>query len=196
MEKINLIFATHNDHKHQEVLEILGNGQFNVQNLKQIGFYDEIEETGITLEENALIKARAIYQKTGLDVFSDDSGLEVEALDMLPGVNTARYAGPQKNADDNMDKLLDELKQKKNRNARFRAVVALIWEGKEHLFEGIVNGQIAMKKSGRDGFGYDPIFIPEGFDKSFAELSAAIKNTMSHRYNSMDLLKNFFSKNT
>ncbi|NNF21187.1 MAG: RdgB/HAM1 family non-canonical purine NTP pyrophosphatase [Saprospiraceae bacterium] len=192
--KKSLIFATSNIHKLEEVRSILGWSDDSLQSLKDISWNEEIEETGDTLEENALIKSRTIYSETGRNVFSDDSGLEVIALGMAPGVHTARYAGPHKNADDNMDKLLDVLKGEKNRRARFRAVVALIWEGKEYLFEGIVNGLIAYEKLGTGGFGYDPIFIPEGYDQTFAQLDDDIKNGMSHRYRSIDKMRGFLEK--
>lgn len=187
----SLIFATANNHKLEEVRTILGWPEQSLISLRDISWEEDIEETGETLEENALIKSRTVYSKTGMNVFSDDSGLEVYALDMAPGVHTARYAGPQKDANDNMNKLLDALKDKQDRRARFRAVIALIWEGEEHLFEGIVEGHIAYRKSGSGGFGYDPIFIPEGYDKSFAELDDEIKNGISHRFRSVDKMRRF-----
>lgn len=189
-EKKTIIFATGNNHKAKEVRQILGEGT-PIKTLKDISFNKDIKETGSTLEENALIKARTIYQLTGQDVFADDSGLEVWSLDMLPGVNTARYAGNQKNADDNMNKLLDALKNEKDRSARFRAVMALIINGEEFLFEGIVNGLISKQKEGIDGFGYDPIFIPEGHQQTFAELPVDVKNQISHRYNALSKMKLF-----
>ena len=189
-----LVFASSNAHKVEEVRKILGLTSDTLLSLEDIGWMDEIEETGTTLTENALIKSRIIATAKNINVFSDDSGLEVEALDMAPGVYTARYAGPQKDANDNMDKLLKALDGVANRKARFRAVVALIINGEEHLFEGIVNGHIAHQKTGEGGFGYDPIFIPEGYEKSFAELPDALKNTMSHRFRAVDQMRQFLEQ--
>ena len=178
---INLIFASANEHKLAEVSRIVDAEKYTFKNLKDVNIFEEIVEDGSTLEENALIKARYVYERTGLDVFSEDTGLEVFALNGDPGVITARYAGLQKNAHDNMDLLLGNLSGHKDRSAQFRACVALIYKGQEVLFEGIVKGEIALKKSGIEGFGYDPIFIPEGHDKTFAELPDSIKLGMSHR---------------
>lgn len=190
----SLIFATSNAHKAQEVSQILNQENLEFKTLQDIKYNSEIEETGQTLTENALIKARTIHELTGENVFADDSGLEVWALNMAPGVHTARYAGEHKNAGDNMDKLLSALKGKENRKARFRAVIALIWGGQEELFEGIVNGEIALTKSGEGGFGYDPVFIPENYSVSFAHLSDEIKNTISHRFKAVNAMKNFLEK--
>jgi len=188
---MDLIFASHNTHKVREVEDILGKELVSIKGLDDIGFHDEIEETGGTLVENALIKARAVYIKTGQNVFSDDTGLEVYALDMAPGVHTARYAGETKDADANIQKLLNALMEKQDRKARFRTVVALIYEGEEYLFEGIVEGRIAGDKAGVKGFGYDPVFIPEGYKQTFAELDAEIKNSISHRFLSIEALRTF-----
>jgi XTP/dITP diphosphohydrolase len=175
-----IIFATHNQNKVEEIAAMLPKG-FVVKSLKDHSYHQEIPETSNTLEGNAWIKANTIFEALGESVFSDDTGLEVEALNGAPGVLSARYAGPQKSADDNMDKLLQELSNKSNRKARFRTAIALILDGEKHLFEGVVNGKISLHKAGTAGFGYDPIFIPEGYDISFAEMSADLKNTLSHR---------------
>lgn len=182
----NLIFASANEHKLEEVNKVVDASKFTLKNLRDIGILEEIIEDGETLEENALIKARYVHQKTNQNVFSEDTGLEVASLGGDPGVYTARYGGAQKNADDNMDLLLKNLLDKEDRSAQFRACVALIFEGKEVIFEGIVKGRIANKKSGHEGFGYDPIFIPEGYDKSFAELPDEVKLGMSHRTRAME----------
>jgi len=178
---LELIFASANNHKLEEVNKIVDSTKFSLQNLRDVGILVEIIEDGDTLEANALIKARYVHQKTGRNVFSEDTGLEVFALGGEPGVYTARYGGPQKDANDNMDLLLRNLSIHSDRTAQFRACVALIFEGQEVIFEGIVKGRIALSKSGKTGFGYDPIFIPEGYDKSFAELPDEVKLGMSHR---------------
>lgn len=195
MEPIDLIFATGNDHKSKEVAQILDQSWLKIKSLKTVGWVGDIEETGSSLSENALIKARAVHSKLGTNVFSEDTGLEVMSLDMAPGVYTARYAGPEKDAQLNMAKLIEELSDGKSRTARFRTVVALIWEGEEHLFAGLVNGRIAMEMSGSQGFGYDPVFIPYGYDRTFAEMGDLEKNTISHRYRAMMGLKKFLSHN-
>lgn len=190
----DIVFATGNPHKLQEVKAILKLKNYNILSLADIGFHSEIEETAPTLEGNALLKARAIYDNKKYNVFAEDTGLEVVALDMAPGVITARYAGQGRNNDDNMALLLSNLEGEKNRKARFRTVAALIVNGVEHLFEGEVWGQIATQKSGEEGFGYDPVFIPDGYTQSFAELPESIKNKISHRYNAMSKLGEFLSK--
>ncbi len=177
---MKLVFATHNPGKLQEVRELLA-PDYEVIGLSDLGDHEEIEETALTLEGNAWIKARTVWQKHGLSCFSDDTGLEIEALDGAPGVYSARYAGPRKDPQANMDKVLRELKDKKNRNARFRTSVALVLNGEEFIFEGIVNGEITAVRSGAKGFGYDPIFSPNGYDGTFAEMDASTKNTISHR---------------
>jgi XTP/dITP diphosphohydrolase len=177
---LTLVFATNNSHKAREVEGILGPG-FEVRTLKDIGCYEDIEETADTLEGNALLKARYVKEKYGYDCFSDDSGLEVEALGGAPGVHTARYAGESREPDANMALLLRNLEGQANRRARFRAVVVLIFNGKEILLEGICPGEIAFAKRGTGGFGYDPIFIPNGYDATFAELGDDVKNQISHR---------------
>lgn len=175
-----LIFASGNENKVAEVEYKLG-GVVKLKSLHAIGCNEEIPETGNTLEENARIKARYVWETYRVDCFADDTGLEVEALGGAPGVYSARYAGPQKNPADNMALLLSELVDKTNRRARFRTVICLIRDGKESLFEGIANGEIIEQARGAEGFGYDPIFVPEGFSKTFAEMSMDEKNTISHR---------------
>lgn len=176
-----LVFATNNPHKLEEIRAILGS-KLEILSLADIGCDADIPETAETLEGNALIKAHYVYDNYKLDCFADDTGLEVDALHGLPGVHTARYAYPDRhNPEANMIKLLEALRENNDRNARFRTVIALIEKGKEHLFEGVVEGVIAREKSGTQGFGYDPVFIPEGNSKTFAELGEDIKNTISHR---------------
>lgn len=180
MMKKKFVFATNNAHKLEEVMSILGN-KIELLSLKDIECHDEIPETANTLEGNALLKARYIYERYHTDCFADDTGLEVEALHGAPGVYSARYAGNNHNSENNMRKLLEELKGVNNRNARFRTVFALIIDGKEHLFEGIVNGEIVSVRKGTSGFGYDPIFVPKGYTQTFAEMGNAEKNKISHR---------------
>ena len=177
---MKLVFATNNKHKLEEMRAILGD-KVELLSLAEIDCFDDIPETADTLEGNALIKARHIYGKYSMPCFADDTGLEVEALDGAPGVYSARYAGESNDAEANMNKLLHNLTGKSNRNAQFRTVIALIIEGEERLFEGIVRGTIAEERQGEAGFGYDPIFVPEGCDESFAQMAAAEKNSMSHR---------------
>jgi len=197
---MKIVFATNNEHKLAEIRAILGDA-FEVVSLADIGCHEDIPETGQTLEENALMKAEYVYNKYHLSCFADDTGLEVEALNGAPGVYSARYAaivpagepaGPSHDSEANMARLLRELANNNNRKARFRTVIALI-EKKDvcpcgctsikvvHKFEGIVNGEITREKSGAEGFGYDPIFRPDGYDKTFAELGLDIKNQISHR---------------
>ena len=186
---MRLVFATNNKHKLQEVRDIVGD-RVEVLSLADINCYDDIPETADTLQGNALIKARHIYEKYGLDCFADDTGLEVEALDGAPGVYSARYAGEECNSEANMRKLLENLTGKTNRNAQFRTVIALIVKGEEMLFNGIVKGTIATEKKGDSGFGYDPVFIPEGHSESFAQMSSEMKNSMSHRFRATQQLGN------
>ena len=189
---MELIFATHNQHKLEEVQQMLPkNLQF--KSLTEINFHDEIEETGSTFIENATIKAQTIFQKSGVNVFADDSGLVIEGLDGAPGVYSARYAGTGK-SEDNIAKVLEELKGIENRKAYFIAVFCLILDGKEYFFEGRVNGTIAEEILGADGFGYDPIFIPEGHTKSFAQMTSEEKNNMSHRGRAVEQLNEFLTK--
>lgn len=188
-----LIMATNNEHKLKEVRQILDYKDILIKGLEEVGCYDDIPETADTLEGNALLKARYMYSHYGVDCFADDTGLEVEALDGQPGVFTARFGqmngyGNSHDADANMQCLLDKLQGKENRKARFRTVIALVCEGKEYIFEGIVEGEILTEKSGQEGFGYDPIFSPEGKGISFAEMSAEEKNQISHRGRAVEKL--------
>lgn len=185
------VFASHNRHKIEEVTDILGPG-FELLGLDDIGCHDDIPEPYDTLEENAMAKARHVFTHYGKNCFADDTGLEVDVLGGLPGVLSARYAGPGKNSLANVEKLLRELEGKANRKARFRTVVALILNGREHLFEGIVNGTIIHEPRGQQGFGYDPVFIPDGYTVTFAEMAAAEKNRISHRYAAIAKLAAFF----
>ena len=188
---MKLVFATNNRHKLEEVRAILGN-KIEVLSLNDIDCHDDIPETADTLEGNALIKARYIHEKFGVDCFADDTGLEVEALNGEPGVYSARYAGEDCNPEANMYKLLQNLTGENNRNAQFRTVIALIINGEEKLFNGIVKGTISREKMGNAGFGYDPIFIPEGFSESFAQMTSEMKNSISHRYRATEELSNYF----
>ena len=188
-----LVFATNNPHKLEEIRAILGS-KLEVLSLADIGCDADIPETAETLEGNALIKAHYVYDNYKLDCFADDTGLEVDALHGLPGVHTARYAYPDRHDPEaNMIKLLEALRENNDRNARFRTVIALIEKGKEHLFEGVVEGVIAREKSGTQGFGYDPVFIPEGNSKTFAELGEDIKNTFSHRARAVQKLAEYLA---
>ena len=190
---MKLVFATNNKHKLEEVRAILGN-RIEVLSLNDINCHDDIPETADTLEGNALIKARYIYEKFGVDCFADDTGLEVESLGGEPGVYSARYAGEDCNPEANMYKLLQNLTGKNNRNAQFRTVIALIIQGEEKLFNGIVKGTISNKKMGNAGFGYDPIFIPEGFSESFAQMTSDMKNSISHRYRATEELSKYLKQ--
>jgi XTP/dITP diphosphohydrolase len=177
---MKLVFATNNEHKLTEIREMLGN-RFQLVSLSDIGCNEDIPETGDTLDENASQKARYIFEKYGLNCFADDTGLEVEALKMAPGVYSARYAGPQRNSTDNINRLLSDLDKINNRKARFRTVISLLINGNETLFEGIVDGKILHEPIGKSGFGYDPVFQPEGYTISFAEMEMSVKNEISHR---------------
>ena len=177
---MKIVFATNNKHKLDEINKI-SKGQLEILSLSDINCHEDIPETGDTLKENALIKSQYVKDKFGLDSFADDTGLEVEALNNAPGIYSSRYAGAECNSEDNMQKLLHDLQGKENRNAQFRTVIALILNGKEYFFEGIIKGEIIEQKEGTNGFGYDPIFKPLGYDKTFGELSEEIKNSLSHR---------------
>lgn len=179
-QTLTLVFATNNAHKAKEVAQILDDS-FAIKTMAEVGCTDDIPETADTLEGNALIKARFVKQMSGLDCFSEDTGLEVVALGGQPGVHTARYAGDEKNPQANMDLLLKNLEGIKDRSAQFRTVIALIQDGKEVLIEGICKGHIAHERNGNAGFGYDPIFIPEGYTMTFGELGDDVKNKISHR---------------
>ena len=181
MMKRKLVFATNNAHKLEEVAAILGD-QVELLSLNDIGCQADIPETAETLEGNALLKSSYIYKNYHLDCFADDTGLEVETLKGAPGVYSARYAGGEgHDAQANMLKLLHELDGKENRKAQFRTAISLILDGKEYLFEGVIKGEIIKEKRGDSGFGYDPVFMPEGYDRTFAELGNDIKNQISHR---------------
>ncbi len=194
---MKIVFATNNQHKLTEVRDILGK-RFEVLSLNDINCHADIPETGTTLEANALQKAHYIYDKFGMNVFADDTGLEVDALGGAPGIYSARYAAIDQSeasaghdSEANMSKLLRELGENNNRKARFRTVIALIIDGEEHLFEGIVNGEIIRERRGGEGFGYDPIFEPEGYSNTFAELGENIKNKISHRARAAQQLANY-----
>jgi len=187
---MKIIFATNNQHKLHEVASLL-DGRYTVLGMEAIGCTDDIPETADTLEGNALLKAQYVYDRFGENCFADDTGLEVEALDNAPGVYSARYAGEAKNSEANVQKLLNELKGKTNRKARFRTVIALIVDGEQHLFEGEIAGQISNAPRGANGFGYDPVFVPDGYDKTFAELDLKVKNSMSHRAKAAESLAAF-----
>ena len=181
MMKRKLVFATNNAHKLEEVAAILGD-QVELLSLNDIGCQTDIPETAETLEGDALLKSSYIYKNYHLDCFADDTGLEVEALNGAPGVYSARYAGGEgHDAQANMLKLLHELDGKENRKAQFRTAISLILDGKEYLFEGVIKGEIIKEKRGDSGFGYDPVFMPKGYDRTFAELGNDIKNQISHR---------------
>lgn len=178
--KHDLVFATNNIHKAAEIQAILGS-DFRIQTLKEIGCTADIDETASTLEGNALIKSDYVRTHFGIDCFADDTGLEVEALNGKPGVHSARYAGNQKNDQDNIQKLLAELGSSPHREARFRTVISLQWKGEVHQFEGILSGTITMGPRGGNGFGYDPVFQPIGFEQTLAQLTMDQKNEISHR---------------
>ena len=188
--KKKLVVATNNAHKLEEIAAILDE-EMELLSLKDINCHADIPETADTLEGNARQKAMYIYENYGMDCFADDTGLEVDALNGAPGVFSARYAGDGHDSEANMQKLLKELEGKENRKAQFRTAICLIMEGKEYLFEGIVKGKIIEEKRGGAGFGYDPIFVPEGHEQTFAELGNDIKNTISHRARAVEKLCKF-----
>lgn len=187
-----LLFVTHNAHKSEEVKAIVGNN-FEVMNLSEINFFDEIPETGNTFKENALQKAKFLHNRLGCNCFADDTGLEVDALNGEPGVYSARYAGEPSNTQRNIEKLLENLKGKENRKAQFTTVIAVILNNETHFFEGAISGQIIDNQRGEGGFGYDSVFIPDGYDKTFAELPAEVKNSISHRAVAMQKFKEFIN---
>ncbi|MDO5035875.1 MAG: RdgB/HAM1 family non-canonical purine NTP pyrophosphatase [Porphyromonas sp.] len=194
---MKLLFATHNQHKVDEIQEILkqrGLPGVELRSLTDVNDQQEIPEDGDTLEANALQKAYEVLRRYSTTCFADDTGLEVEVLNGAPGVYSARYAGPECKAEDNVRKLLKELEGESNRTARFRTVIALLLDGEEYLFEGEVKGEILTKPRGEGGFGYDPIFRPDGFEQSFAEMSSEEKNRISHRYRATNELANFLAK--
>lgn len=177
---MKLVFASNNTNKIAEIKQMLP-AFIELLSLNDIGCTEDIPETAATIEGNAILKADYVTQKYGFNCFADDTGLEVEVLDGAPGVYSARYAGEAKNAEANMDKLLSELKDNENRNAQFKTIIAININGSQHLFEGIIKGTIIQEKRGNKGFGYDPIFVPEGFETTFAEMEMHEKATLSHR---------------
>jgi len=189
---MKIVFATNNQHKLRELQQILDD-KFELLSLADINCFEEIPETSPTIEENSLEKAEYVHKKYKTDCFADDTGLEIEALDGSPGVYSARYAGEDKNMEKNIEKILSELEKKDNRNARFKTVVSLILNGETHQFEGIINGKIIKEKTGESGFGYDPVFMPDGYDITFAEMDAAFKNKISHRGIAVQKLVDFLN---
>ena len=190
---MNLIFATNNIHKAKEIQQLIGDS-FTIKTLHEIGCDDDIVENGKTLKENASIKSNFVFEKYKLNCFADDTGLIVDALNGEPGVYSARYAGEQKNADDNMNLLLKNLKNKAIRKASFVTVISLKINKKEYFFEGELKGEIGFDKKGEKGFGYDPIFIPEGYANTLAELSLEEKNKISHRAIAFNKLRDFLKQ--
>ena len=188
-----LVIATNNAHNLEEITAVVGD-KFEIVSLADIDCHEDIPETADTLEENALLKARFVHERYGLDVFADDTGLEVEALNGQPGVHTARYAfSDRHDTEANVTKLLHEMEGKTNRKAAFRTAIALILDGKEYLFEGIVEGYITSERRGTEGFGYDPVFSPEETSKTFAELGVEVKNSLSHRARAVAQLLKFLA---
>lgn len=191
---MKLVFASNNKNKIQEIQALVPN-TIQIVSLEEIGCFEDIPETADTIEGNAILKANYVTEKYGYDCFADDTGLEVEALNGAPGVYSARYAGEQKDANDNMDKLLFELKDKTNRKANFKTLIALNLKGKQNIFTGIIHGKIIEEKIGTNGFGYDPIFVADGYEKTFAELSMEEKSNISHRGIAVKQLIEYFIKN-
>jgi len=187
-----LVFATNNRHKMEEVASKI-NGKLKLLSLADIGCFDDIAETGLTFRENASIKSNYIFKKYNLDCFGDDSGLEVDALHGEPGIYSARYAGKYNDHEANINKVLEKLKDNLDRKARFKTVISLIWNGEEHYFEGAVEGIIRRERSGVAGFGYDPIFEPDGYETTFAEMSMEQKNAISHRARAVEKLISFLA---
>jgi XTP/dITP diphosphohydrolase len=187
-----LVFATNNQHKLEEVQAMIGD-EFQLKSLKDIGCEADIPETGSTFQENATQKSHYIFRRFQVDCFSDDSGLEVDGLNGEPGVYSAHYSG-SRDSETNLQLVLDKLRDSPNRNARFRCVISLIMGGREHLFEGEVEGAIAHQRSGKSGFGYDPIFIPQGYDVTFSEMTSDEKNSISHRGRAMTKMVDFLKK--
>jgi XTP/dITP diphosphohydrolase len=192
---MELVFATNNKHKIREIADLLDEN-FRILGLADLNITEDIPEEAETLEENALFKARYVHERSGLNVFADDTGLEVAALGGAPGVYSARYAGEGKSFDDNIEKLLGAMNGADDRRARFRTVIALILDGSEYLFEGIVDGEITRERRGTGGFGYDPVFLASGHDRTFAEIPLAEKNTISHRARAMRKLLEFLKQQT
>lgn len=192
---MKLVFASNNKHKIKEISALLG-GRITLVCLEDIGILEDIPEDYPTIEGNALAKARHVYDKTGMDVFADDTGLEVEVLGGAPGVHSARFAGEEKDFEKNIDKLLEMMKNADDRRALFRTVIALIKEGREYLFEGRVYGTILRERRGTEGFGYDPVFLPDGLDLTFAEMSLEQKNIISHRAEAFGKLRSFLAESS
>ena len=190
---MQLCFVTNNKNKLLEVSSIL-QPIVKINSLDDIGFYDQIPETGSTLEENSLVKAKCIYDKFGMNCFADDTGLEIDALDGDPGVYSARYAGLNCNADDNINLVLNNMKDVSNRKAIFRTVITLFLDSEQFSFEGKVDGKISLEPKGNFGFGYDPIFVPNGFDNTFGEMRSIDKNKISHRKKAINRLSLFLDK--
>lgn len=189
----NIVFATNNKNKLREIRDIVGS-KYNILSLSDINCHEDIPETADTIEGNALLKARFVKEKYGYDCFADDTGLEVEALDNRPGVYSARFAGEDCNSENNINKLLSELKGIENRKARFRTVIALIKGDTEEEFEGVIYGNISHERHGEGGFGYDKVFVPENYEKTFAEMLPEEKNSISHRAKATRLLIEYLNK--
>jgi XTP/dITP diphosphohydrolase len=189
-EKMQLVFATNNDHKLTEIRDILGES-FKLLSLKDLKLEEDIPENEPTLEGNAMRKARHVYEILNTNVFADDTGLETDVLNGLPGVHSARFAGEDKNSDDNIEKLLGLMGSSENRKARFRTIIALILDDREYIFEGISEGTIIFERRGKKGFGYDPVFVPSGSNLTYAEMSLKKKNKISHRARAFNKLKEF-----
>ena len=190
---MQLVFASNNQNKIKEIQQLLP-ASIEILSLEAIGCHEEIPETAATIEGNAILKANYVTQKYGYDCFADDTGLEVAALNGEPGVYSARYAGEQRSAEDNMNLLLDNLADKTNRTAQFKTVIALNLNGKQELFTGIAKGKITTEKSGNQGFGYDPIFQPEGYQETFADIALETKNKISHRGKATQLLISYLNE--
>lgn len=188
---MRIVFASNNKHKLDEVKAILGHS-VELLNLSEIHFNKELPETSGTIQGNAEQKAQTVFKTTGLPCFADDTGLEVYALNGEPGVDSAHYAGPQRDSKENMKKLLSAMDGKSDREARFLTVIVFVDKNGMKVFEGEVKGHISLEPKGSDGFGYDPVFVPEGYSKSFAELDSSIKNSISHRAKAVEQLKNYF----
>lgn len=191
---MKIVFATNNTNKIYEIQSMLPES-IEIISLESIGCNEDIPETADTIEGNAIMKANYVTEKYGYDCFADDTGLEVEILNGEPGVYSARYAGEQKSAEDNMDKLLVKLEKSSNRNAQFKTVITLNLKGEQYLFTGIAKGAITLDKNGNQGFGYDPIFRPDGYQETFAQLSLETKNTISHRGKATRELIAFLNQN-
>jgi XTP/dITP diphosphohydrolase len=191
--KITLVFATNNQHKLKEIKSMVPDS-ISILSLKDIGCQEELPETSATLKGNALQKAKYVFDKYGMNCFADDTGLEIESLNGRPGVYSARYAGLNSSYDDNVSKVLNEMKGIENRKAKFKTVIALLTDHEEKCFEGIVEGEITENRRGDKGFGYDPVFLPSGSDKTFAEMTEAEKNKISHRGRALDKLISYLEE--